>query len=139
MIDIESDIYTSVKNAILANHPNVSVSDEYISDKAKLPAVTIIETSNRVLNRMRTKDIENAVVLAYDINIYSNKVKGKKAECKAIAETVNEAMENLYFTRTYLQQVPNLYNSSIYRIVGRYEAIVGYGADSDKYIIYQSD
>lgn len=139
MIDIESDIYTAVKNAILAKHGNVFVSGEYISDKAQFPAVTIMESSNSVLNRMRTINIENAVRLMYEINIYSNKAKGKKAECKAIAETIDEAMSDLYFTRTFWQQVPNLYNSSIYRMVGRYEAIVGYGDDENSYIIYQSD
>lgn len=138
MIDIESDIYTAVRNAILAKHPNVSVSEEYISDKGMFPAVTIMESDNSVVRSRRTINVPDADLLMYTVNVYSNKAKGKKAECRAIASTIDEAFANLYFTRTYLETVPNLYNSSIYRMVGRYEAVVGPGTEEGKYIIYQS-
>lgn len=86
--------------------------------------MSIVEADNRVATRYRTTHIENAVTVMYEVNIYSNKVSGKKTEAKSIAATLDEKFAEMGFTRTLKNQVPNFNDTRIYRIVCRYEAII---------------
>ena len=134
MIDIENDIFNYVKNAVQTGLSSCDVSGEYTEVPAKFPAVTLVEADNRVLIRMRTENIENAASVMWECNVYSNKAAGKKTEAKKIANIVDAAFASIGFTRTFREQVPNLRDSTIYRIVCRYEAVI------DKtYTIYQSE
>lgn len=133
MINIEYDIFTAVATALRTAHTGIYVTGEYVPAPPKFPAVSIVEADNRVFQRMRTLTIENAASVMYEVNIYSNKVSGKKAEAKAIAETLDAKFAEIGFTRTMMNQIPNLNDASIYRIVCRYEAVV----DKD-YWIYQN-
>lgn len=97
--------------------------------------MTLVEADNRVLTRMRTSDdIENGVSVTWDMNVYSNKTAGKKAEAKAITNTIDDAFKEIGFTRTFREQIPNLNNATIYRIVCRYEAVI-----DKNFVIYQSE
>lgn len=133
MIDIENDVFTAVAAVLRAAYPNIYVVGEYVPAPPRFPAVSIVEADNRVVTRMRTRNIENAASVMYEVNIYSNKASGKKSEAKAIAATLDEKFAEIGFTRTMKEQVPNLNDATIYRIVCRYEAIV----DKDLWI-YQS-
>lgn len=124
MIDIENDVFDTVAKALRAAHAGIYVTGEYVPAPPKFPAVSIVEADNRVVTRMRTLHIENAVSVMYEVNIYSNKASGKKSEAKAIAATLDAEFSRIGFTRTMKNQVPNLNDATIYRIVCRYEAIV---------------
>lgn len=124
MIDIENDVFTYIATKLRAAHSGIWVSGEYVASPAKFPAVTIVEADNRVLERMRTTNIENAASVMYEVNVYSNKTSGKKAEAKAVMNTADEAFAEIGFTRTFREQVPNLADSTIYRIVARYQGVV---------------
>lgn len=137
MIDIENDIIQFVGDSLRAAHDGIDVSGTYIIAPSRFPFVSIVENDNRVYLRMRTNKIENAVHLMYECNIYSNKVSGKKQEAKAIMATLDNAFEAAGFTRTMMNQVPNLADASIYRVVCRYEAIAAPTKDG-KYLIYHS-
>lgn len=132
MIDIENDVFDTVAKAVRAAHEGVFVTGEYVPVPPKLPAVSIVESDNRVFERMRTLNIENAASVMYEVNVYSNKASGKKAEAKAIAATVDTVLTSIGFTRTMRSQVPNLNDATIYRIVCRYEADV----DKDLWIYH---
>ena len=134
MIDLESDIFSYVANALREEFPGVFVSGEYVETPARFPAVTIVEADNRVLRRMRTEEIENAVSSLFEVNIYSNRASGKKAEAKLIANAVDEKMASIGYTRTFREQIPNLKDATIYRIVCRYEAVI-----DRNFVIYQSE
>ena len=134
MIDLESDIFSYVANALREEFPGVFVSGEYVETPARFPAVTIVEADNRVLTRMRTENIENAVSSLFEVNIYSNRASGKKAEAKSIANAVDEKMASIGYTRTFREQIPNLKDATIYRIVCRYEAVI-----DRNFVIYQSE
>lgn len=136
MIDIEDDVFDYVAKALRAAHKGVYVTGEYAPEPPKLPCVSIVEADNRVYEQMRTVKIENAAFLMYEINIYSNKVSGKKTEAKAIANTADEAMAALGFTRTFRNPIPNYSDATVYRIVCRYEAIAV--PEGDKFRIYQN-
>ena len=57
-------------------------------------------------------------------SVKASKTAAKKSEAKAIAATLDEAFASIGFTRTLRNQVPNLNDATIYRVVCRYEAIV---------------
>lgn len=133
MIDLENDVFDTISKALRAAHDGVFVTGEYVPTPPKFPAVSIVEADNRVVERMRTLNIENAATVMYEVNIYSNKASGKKSEAKAIAATIDAEFTKIGFTRTMKNQVPNLNDATIYRIVCRYEAIV----DKDLWI-YQN-
>lgn len=124
MIDIENDVFDTVAEALRTAHPGISVFGEYVEMPAKFPAVTLVEADNRVLENYRTLNIENAVASMFELNIYSNKATGKKAEAKAIADIADTVMASIGYTRTFREQIPNLKDATIYRIVCRYQATV---------------
>lgn len=132
MIDLENVVFSTIATQLRAAHTGIYVVGEYIAAPPRFPTVTIVEADNRVVENMRTLNIENAVSVMYEVNIYSNKTSGKKAEAKAIAETIDNAFTAMNFTRTMRNQVPNLNDATIYRIVCRYEATV----DKDLWIYY---
>lgn len=132
MIDIENDVYDTVATALRAAHAGIFTASEDTPTPPKLPAVSIVEADNRVLDSMRTLNIENAASVMYEVNIYSNKAAGGKAEAKAIAATADAAFAAIGFTRTLSNPTPNFNDARIYRIVCRYEATV----DKDLWIYH---
>ena len=125
MIDCENEIFDTVVKSVRAAYPSVSMSSEYVRTPSKFPFISLIEMSNTAYDRTQTSgDIENHVSLMYEVNIYSNKNSGKKSECKAIATLIDAEFAALGFTRTMLQPIPNMDDATIYRMTGRYTAVV---------------
>ena len=137
MRDIENDVFTKVYAAVMANHPNAFVSNEYEPVISQFPAVTVVESDNSVYERMRTVNIDNADEVMYEINVYSNAVAGKKTEAKELLATVDSTMTSLGFTRRMMQAVPNYRDAKIYRVLCRYAAVVGDGNQENTFLIYQ--
>ena len=138
MIDIENDIYSTVAGILRNVFPGIKVDSSFIADPDKSPYVAIVEADNRVNRRMRTVKIENAAEVMYEVNVISNKSSGKKTQVKDIANTIDQAFEDLGFTRTMREQVPNYLDASAYRLVMRYEAIVGPAREDGKFLVYQN-
>ena len=124
MIDIENDVFTAVASALRTAFPGIFVAGEYVRQPPSFPTVTVIENGNSVTQRYRTLNIENAASVMFEVNVYSNKPDGKKSEAKAIAAVIDDVFSGIGFTRTMKNQVANLNDASIYRIVCRYEAVV---------------
>lgn len=125
MIDIESEIFSKVSTAVRAAYPNIYMVGEYVNAPSKFPCVSLVEMDNQ--SYQRTEDSgssENHVSVMYELNVYSNKSVGKKSECKAIAALIDEQMLALGFARTMLQPIPNMDDATIYRMVGRYSAVI---------------
>ena len=125
MIDIENELFTKIATAIRAEFSGAYVVGEYVNAPSKFPAVYIVEQDNTVNRATRdTSDIENFADVMYQVDIYSNKNKGKKSECKAIAALVDEQFASLGFARSFLNPVPNIDDGTIYRMTGRWIATV---------------
>ena len=125
MIDIENDVFNAVATAVRASYPEIYMVGEYVKTPPKFPCVSLLEMDNQ--SYQRTEDSgssENHVSVMYEVNIYSNKTIGKKSECRAIAALIDERMLALGFARTMLQPIPNLDDATIYRMVGRYSAVI---------------
>lgn len=125
MIDIETSVFDTVAKAVRAEYPKIFMTGEYVKVPPKFPCVSLMEMDNQ--SYQRTEDSgssENHVSVMYEVDVYSNKSVGKKSECKAIAALIDEQMLALGFARTMLQPIPNLDDATIYRMVGRYSAII---------------
>lgn len=125
MIDCENEVFDTVATDVRAKYPDIYMVGEYVKTPPRFPCVSLVEMDNQ--SYQRTEDsgsVENHASLMYEVNIYSNKTVGKKAECKAIAALIDERMLALGFARTMLQPIPNLDDATIYRMVGRYSAVI---------------
>lgn len=125
MIDIENELFDEVSEKVRAEFPNIFMTGEYVKSPSSFPCVSLIEIDNGTFrNTQSTESRENHVSVMYELNVYSNKTKGKKAECKAIAAFIDEILMRLNFTRIMLEPVPNQDEATIYRMLGRYRAVV---------------
>ena len=128
MIDIENQIFGKISTALRAEFDPIFVYGELVKAPATFPAVYIEEKANNAYQRTQDSgSLENHVSLMYEINVYSNKQVGKKSECKEIFKIIDNEFQKLGFTRTLKEPIPNLENATIYRMVGRYTAVVAVG------------
>ena len=125
MIDIEAEVFGTVSSDVRLKYPKVYMTGEYVKSPPSFPCVSLIETDNQVYRNTRDSGcIENHAQIQYEVNVYSNRTSGKKAECKEIISLIDSKMEALGFTRTFMNPVPNEQDATIYRMIARYRAIV---------------
>lgn len=124
MINIENEVFDTVAKAIKVEYPKAHIASEYVKSPPRFPSISIVETDNSVYERTQSNSIENHASVTYEVNIYSNKSSGKKSECKAIATLIDNEFATLGFSRTMLQPIPNGEDATIYRMVGKYRAVV---------------
>ena len=125
MIDVENEIFSKIAESVRAVYPSAFVSGEYVRTPSKFPHVSLIEMSNTAYERTQSSGgVENHASLMYEVNVYSNKKSGKKSECKAIATLIDNELAALGFSRTMLQPIPNMDDATIYRMTGRYTAVI---------------
>ena len=133
MIDVENQVFDRVAKRVREQFPNIFIAGEYVMSPPSFPAASGMEMDNTI--RESTVDSgsnENHANVMYEWNTYSNKTTGKKSECKAIMALIDKEMVDMGFVRVALTPVPNEYDSTIYRMVGRYKAAV-----SSDYKIYR--
>ena len=125
MIDIENEVFDRVATRVREQFPDIFMVGEYVSSPSSFPAASLMEMDNSVREiTIDSGSNENHADVMYEANVYSNKTTGKKSECKAIMALIDEEMTAMGFVRVTLTPVPNEYDSTIYRMVGRYRAAV---------------
>lgn len=126
MIDIYSQVFTALYDAVKAEYPKIKVEDEYPNAlPGTFPAVTLAETrylNDRNLND--SSDREKFARIRYRVRVYSNKQGTRKSEARAIFSVTDQAMWNLGFRRQAYTATPEIYNSMIYGISAEYESVV---------------
>ena len=137
MIDVENLVIDTISKAIGASaYSNTLVVSDYTDTPSSFPCVSVIERDNYTYRRTQDNDLkEHHTNVMYEVNVYSNKTKGAKSEAKAILEIVDTAFQNIKFTRTFKNNIPNK-DKTIFRYVARYEAVIGEGFTSGNDIIY---
>ena len=126
MINVESEIFSTVESVVRAKYPKIFMTGEYVKSPSSFPCVSLVEISNVVYqNSSSTTVEENHAAVTYEVNVYSNKSKGKKAESREIMNLIDTQLAQIGFTRIMLEPVPNLEDATIYRLLGRYRAVVG--------------
>lgn len=125
MIDLENEIFNTVSEKVRAKYPGLFLTGEYVKSPSSFPCASLVEMDNSTLQESRTTESnENHASVLYELNVYSNKTKGKKAECKEIIAFIDEILMSMNFTRIMLEPVSNQNDATIYRMLGRYRAVV---------------
>ena len=125
MIDIETEVFNFVAQRVREKYPQIYIAGEYVKKPSSFPCVTLVEVDNHVFQKTRDSGAtENHALVLYEVNVYSNKTTGKKAECKEILGFIDAQMEVLGFTRTFMNPVQNEEDTTVYRMVARYRAVV---------------
>ena len=125
MIDVESDIFSLISTALRAAYDDIYVTGEYVSQPPRFPAVFIVEMENSVYQPGRdSSGIENFANVMYQIDVYSNLSRGKKAQARTIIGMIDVLMAVNGFTRTFMNPLQNMNDPTIYRITARYQAVV---------------
>lgn len=121
MIDHESEVFQMCADAFREAYPNGFIAPEYVARPSTMPAVMLYEADNTVDERaVDNGNTENAVNVMYQLEVYSNSSKGKKAQAKAILALIDEKLAQRRFERSTLNHVPNMNDATIYRLVARY-------------------
>lgn len=125
MIDVENLVIDTVSKAIKASaYSTALVVSDYTDMPSSFPCVSVIESDNSTYRRTQDNDLkEHHTRVMYEVNVYSNKTSGAKTEAKKILEIVDSSFQNMKFTRTFKQPIPNA-DKTIYRILARYEAVI---------------
>ena len=126
MIDVENLVIDTISKALKASaYSSTLVVSDYTDTPSSFPCVSVIEADNYTYRRTQDDDLkEHHTSVMYEVNVYSNKTSGSKSEAKKIMEIVDTTFQNMKFTRTVKQAIPNR-DKTIYRIVARYEAVIG--------------
>ena len=125
MIDVENEIFTTVANALRSVYPDIYMVGEYVKTPSQFPCVSLIEMDNTAYDKTQTScNLENHASVTYELDVYSNKTSGKKAECKKISALIDKEMLALGLSRTMLQPIPNSDDATIYRMKGRYMGVI---------------
>lgn len=123
MIDKEFEVFNAVADKLREKYSTIYiVGDELVNTPKTFPAVVLRKSSSSINKSFSTFDnIENVVRETYYCTIYSNLERGKTAQCKEIANEINEVMNELRYTRTYEEQIFNA-DPSIGRRVLKFQA-----------------
>lgn len=123
--DIETDVFDAVASAIESEFSDVFITGEYVHAPEFFPAVSIIEEDNSAFLPALDSEGSHHSQLMYEVNVYSNLKSGRKAQAKAIMQTIDDKMSELGFARLSRQPLtlPNA-ETSIYRMNARYRTVV---------------
>ena len=133
MISIENIVFDRVVARVRERFPDIFMTGEYVNSPPSFPAASLVEMDNSThVETIDSGSNENHANVMYEVNVYSNKSYGKKTECREILALIDEEMLNMGFSRITLTPVPNENDSTIYRMVARYRAVV-----SSKHEIYR--
>lgn len=132
MIDIENELYNAVAETLRATFPNINIYSKLNLSPPEFPCVCFEEADNAAYRRTQDSgSLERHAEVVYEVNVFSGRTSGAKAECKAIFAAIDDVMEFFGFTR--LGKHPIDEEAPIkYRLSGRYRAIV-----SEKKEIYR--
>ena len=131
MIDVEVDVFDRVHASVAPLVPSGCFKSVYVPNPPKFPFATLMEMDNITDRRNRSSAMEEEyAIVTYEANVYAK----DKFKCREIIGAINGEMARLNFARLSMQFVPNLADTTIYRITARYQAV----ADANKVIYRRS-
>lgn len=137
MINIESMVFTAIYNAVMTKAPNAYVTSKADNIPPSFPCVSVAEIDNYTYTRTQDDSLkEHHATVSYEVDVYSTLDDGNKEEAREIMGIVDEAMQELKFTRLSMMRTPTL-DRTKYRLTARYRAVVEEPKLIDGKTIYQ--
>ena len=125
MIDIANIVFTRVATKVRESRPDAFVSGGYVRVPPSFPAASLVEMGNTTrVDTIDSGSNENYANVMYEANVYSNKITGGYTECREILALIDEEMLAIGFIRIMFNPIPNENDSTVYRMMARYEAAV---------------
>lgn len=119
MIDVENQIFTIIKTAIVAVNSACTVTSTLNTKTATFPYALAVQMDSYPSRQTNSLNEEYAV-LTWQIDIYSNDTARRKTICSTIAEAVDNALSQLNFRRMSRVPVQDPNDPGIYRLTLRY-------------------
>ena len=139
MIDIENKVFKIIYDAVMALDSTIYVTSESSNAPPSFPAVYVEQIDNYTPPQFRVSSHEAMyAAVVFDVEVYSNKPSGKKAEAKSILTVIDDALMAAGLRRTmsnYTDLTDNRNssvsnrNQSIIRLLGRYECLADAGGN----------
>ena len=101
----------------------VLVTNEYTPTPESFPCVFIHEADNFNAD-FNGSNVEVVTGVMIEVTVYTNKWDGKVEQAREIMQLIDGIFTPLGLTRTFMQPIPNMYDSTIYRLTARYTAAV---------------
>lgn len=124
MICNEDLVYNSVSAALRDAFKGIFIAGVEITDTPpQFPAVSIVKKNSAVNERYSTFDaVENVAIEEYEFGVYSNLESQMEAknQAKNIVAVINGVMCDLFYIRTFCQQIPNA-DAKITRYIARHK------------------
>lgn len=139
MIDIENKVFKIIYDAVMAYDSTIYVTSESSNTPPSFPAVYVEQIDSYVPPQYWISSHEEMyAAVVVDVEVYSNKPSGKKAEAKSILTVIDDALRIAGLRRTtsnYIDLTDNRNssvsnrNQSIIRLLGRYECLADAGGN----------
>lgn len=122
MIDVEVKVFNRVYQTVSPLCANKKFVSTIITEKpTSFPAASLIEIDNRTVRaRQSSMPVENYSLITYQLDVYAT----SKSKCREVYAAADEAMIAMNFTRTSGQYMNQPDNTTVFRYVARYEAVV---------------
>lgn len=124
MIDVQAELYTIGRQAIVEAFPDVEVSSTAVLKPEHIPFVTIIEQDNSTFYRTSdSENIENHAEVMIEVQAWTEG-NDKQSKCRSIMNVIDEAYGKIGLRRLMLSPVTNYNETQLYRMVARYRAVI---------------
>lgn len=124
MIDVQPELYTIARNALLEKVPTAETSSTYTLKPSHFPFASIEESDNSVYRRTSdSADIENHAEIMIEINTYAVG-DDKMRVCRDMMGAIDEAYGKIGLQRIAMLPVINYSDTSVYRLTARYRGII---------------
>ena len=124
MIDIEAQVITRVRSAVIGTYPTIKVKSVDDLTEQDLPCLVIAQTDNRIREDMiSSSELENGTIQTFELTAYDNTPGTARSTAKAIFGLADAEMTAMGFTRVTMLTLPTQ-NVTVARIFGRYQATV---------------
>lgn len=127
MIDIETGLFSRIVDTLEERYDwakDVLFVNDIIASSQQFPCVAIFERENRTANSGQdSSGEENFSVLDYEVDVYTNSKETRREEARKIMDAIDRLMISMNFRRRTMEQVPNLEDWSVFRLLARYTVI----------------
>ena len=124
MINNANEIFDRITTALKQSDSAVKTSSVYVNAPSSYPFVSIELIEDSIYEQgVDSGDMENFANMSYEVNVYA-KGDTKMSKAYGLLGVADNFMKSIGFTRIIIQPMQDQ-NETLYRIIARYEAVVG--------------
>ena len=125
MFNIERELFTAVANEVLASYPACRIVNAFVYAPDSFPCVAMVFSDDGTPYKMfDSSRNDNFRDITATVDVYTNKVDGKKAEAEAIMQIIIDKLIPLNFTMVSCKPNSNISNAQNYRLTATFTATV---------------